>query len=545
MIRQIICFLNVSVALSFIKLSRLILVSLIFCFVSYAQDENIILVETNFNKSQQNIEHFGSSTGMYSAYLVEHVKSSQDGEQLARLLFSKEFSKGKAQGIGLSCFRVELGGGSASQQDGGGIRKKWRQTHSFIDKAGCFNVKNAEGTDWWIQAAHRYKLNTLIGYANSAPYFMNKNGLTYKSTESMSTNLRKDQYVNYANYLARIANHYQSKGFGFDYISPFNEPQWPWSYEKGRAKQEGSPWTNREIFDVTKQIDKVFNQKKVQAKIIVPEAAHIKYLYEYTNDFASAASNQIEAFWSEESALSLRSMSSVEPLVSGHTYFVDEKEAMIPSRLALKKKIKDIYPKLRFWQSEYSLLEKGYLEGRESSKSMSAMDCALFLVKVIHHDLTVANATSWQFWSSFHPELHGGLPRFNLVTAKVNKGQLLAEPTKLLWAFGHFSRWIRPGMKRYDVKGFNPQESQHEGLMISAYADEKMNKRVWVLINYLDEPREVMIKGDKSTELDSYLTTEDAAQNMTFAGKKQLNKKIKLPSRSIMTLITKMNKEKL
>ena len=50
---------------------------------------------------------------------------------------------------------------------------------------------------------------------------------------------------------------------------------------------------------------------------------------------------------------------------------------------------------------------------------------------------------------------------------KADNGKLLVEPTKLLWALGHFSRWIRPGMKRYEVKRFNTQKSRQDGLMIN------------------------------------------------------------------------------
>ncbi|WDE97569.1 glycoside hydrolase [Lentisphaera profundi] len=506
-------------------------------FTTFSQENDVLYIEAQWDKPQQTLEHFGSSTGMYGAYIIEQLKSEQDRNLLASLLFSKKIKSGQAQGIGLSCFRVELGAGSATQANGGGIVKPWRQTHSFMNKEGKYSSKYALGTDWWIKAAHRYEVDKLIAYSNSAPFFMNKNGLTYKSEESMSTNLPKDKYVTYAKYLATIARYYQRQGKGFDYISPFNEPQWPWSFSKGKAKQEGSPWTNQEIFEVTKEIDKAFNTTQVNAKIVTPEAAHIKYLYKETKGFAAASSNQIEAFWGKKSPYSLNSMTSVEPLVAGHTYFVDEQKSLISTRKALRKKMAEVAPQLRFWQSEYSLLEKAYLEGRESHKSMSAMDCALFLAKVIHHDLTIAQATSWQFWSSFHPELHGSLPRFNLVTAKIEEGTLETEPTKLLWALGHFSRWIRPGMKRYLVKGIDDEASENKDLMVSVYGDKETQEKVWVIINYGNEARDFVVSDHLSRQLKSYLTTSQVEKNMSYMGMKKANQKIEIPARSIMTLV--------
>ena len=503
-------------------------------------NESIILLAPQ--NTAQTIEHIGSSTGMYSAYLIEQLKRPSDKEKIAKLLFGKAINNGLAEGIGLSCFRVELGGGSADQKDGGGISKAWRQTHSFLKANGRYDWTNAEGADWWIKAAHRYKLSTLIGYANSAPYFMNENGLTYKSEESMKANLRSDKYKDYADYLATIAKNYEKQGLAFDYISPFNEPQWGWNYERGKAKQEGSPWTNQEIYQVTKEIDKAFQNKAIQAKVIVPEAAHIRFLYEQTNEFAAAASDQIKAFWGKASKTSLNAIKSVAPIVTGHTYFVDVEEELVKSRLKLKERIKQEAPHLRFWQSEYSLLDKGYLEDRETHKGMSQMDCALVLAKVIHHDFTITEATSWQFWSSLHPELHGGLPRFNLITAKLLKGKLDLKPTKLLWALGHFSRWVRPGMKRTELKYLNEQGKSLENLkarsrqlMVSSYIEAKTQKRVWVLINTSHQKQSIRLKDSKHYQC--YLS--NAQVNMRQYQDLKPGQTYQVPARSIITLVSK------
>ena len=65
---------------------------------------------------------------------------------------------------------------------------------------------------------------------------------------------------------------------------------------------------NEDIYKVTKEIDKAFQGKKIKGKILVPEAAHIKYLYKKTHEFAKQSSDQIKAFWQKGSATSLRDM---------------------------------------------------------------------------------------------------------------------------------------------------------------------------------------------------------------------------------------------
>jgi len=81
----------------------------------------------------------------------------------------------------------------------------------------------------------------------------------------------------------------------------------------------------------------------------------------------------------------------------------------------------------------------------------------------MHHDLTILNASSWQWWTAVSPEnFKDGL----IYTDYKNNPQLhnIIE-SKLLWAFGNYSRFIRPGYQRIELTGADNKF----GLMGSAY----------------------------------------------------------------------------
>ena len=202
----------------------------------------------------------------------------------------------------------------------------------------------------------------------------------------------------------------------------------------------------------------------------------------------------------------------------------------------LVKRIEEIEPSLKYWQTEYSLLEKGYFQGNASHKEVSEMDCAIFLARVIHYDFVVSRASSWQFWSSFHPELHGGLPRFNLITAKSDQGKLRAQATKLFWSLGHFSRWIRPGMRRFPVNFSSAQEGFDKDLLVSAYGKDSKHIQTLVLVNQSNKAKKVRLPENISHSYKKYVTTADQKRNMRFESRVQKNQFFIVPARSIVTL---------
>ncbi|RZK81066.1 MAG: beta-glycosidase, partial [Pedobacter sp.] len=172
------------------------------------------------------------------------------------------------------------------------------------------------------------------------------------------------------------------------------------------------------------------------------------------------------------------------------------------------------------------------------------MDCALFLSKVIHTDLTIGNATAWQFWNAYEPGSAEFDTRYYLIALHPEKDFKNGEfsITKNLWALGHYSRFVRPGMTRllteHNLK--DKKEDKQTDLMVSAYIDHK-NKLVVVGTNYSDSPLQVKLDlknvKKKYRYATRYLTTDAKDIDMKPEGLKNHGGVITLPARSISTIV--------
>ena len=73
------------------------------------------LVTINAGKTYQTITGFGASDCWNPSYVGKYWTNSR--EKITELLFSSEIQAGSPKGIGLSMWRVNLGGGTAEQGD--------------------------------------------------------------------------------------------------------------------------------------------------------------------------------------------------------------------------------------------------------------------------------------------------------------------------------------------------------------------------------------------------------------------------------------------
>ena len=513
-----------------------------------AQRDEVLDLTVDFSEGHQTIHNFGSSTGMRAGYLAEHWPTDVL-DQMARWVFSKEVdAAGNPQGIGLSSFRFEIGAGSAENKKSG-ISKIWRRSKTFLEPDGSYNWDKSQGLVYWMRQAKKYGVPTLIGYANSPPIAWTRSGYGYKLKRSMDANLKADRYDDYGRYLAIIARHFEEEGLGFDYISPVNEPQWDWTGTPEKAKQEGSPWTNAQIKKVVVETDKAFAELGVATKILISEAARLDYLYKAKpDDFAANASDQINAFWNPTSSDFIGDLGHLAPVVGGHSYWMDTSDSVtVRTRRQLAQRIDTIDPKLDFWQTEYSLLGDGYKEGK---KNVSEMDAALFMAKTIHYDLTIADASAWQFWATFNSGPEKGKPqRYTLVDAKTPED---VRPTKNMWVLGNYSRFITPGMQRFSIKRSDDLSSIQQGQkqMASAFYDNPSGRLTVVIINYQDKIKTVRIALNNLASLPNsknimpfseiefkhYVTTGKEGENLVQAKPTFSGNSFQLKARSITTL---------
>jgi O-glycosyl hydrolase len=492
-------------------------------------------VTIDLNKTAQTIDNIGASGCWFSEGIGKYWPAAKK-EKIAELLFSKKFDKlGNPSGIGLSAWRFNIGAGTFEQGDSSGIKDFRKRTECFLNKDGSYDWSKQSGYQFFLKKAHQYGVETLIAFSNSPPVQFTKNALGYKTERDFKANLKDDCYNAYARFLANVIKHFDKQGLHFQYISPVNEPQWDWSNKYMQGSQEGSPWKNDNIYKITKLLNAELDKANLTSKILITEAGMLTYLY----GGKTGTSHQIQDFFDAKSNLFMGTLSHVPKMIGGHSYYTESNDSSI---VATRSQLADTTKKydVKFWQSEYSMLADGYKEG--ATGKIPAIDCALFLAKVIHTDLSIGNASAWQFWNAYEPGSAQFDTRYYLIALKPNPDFKNGEftITKNLWAIGSYSRFVRPGMKRIITDVSNNSTADNTKLMVTAYTDTH-NRVVVVAINYGVGNAHVNldIKNPKKqyTVLSSYLTTGTEGVDMKPSGTHPCNKNVLLPARSISTII--------
>jgi O-glycosyl hydrolase len=493
------------------------------------------------NAVQQTMHSFGASDAWRTQFVGKYWPAEKR-EAIADLLFSHDFEKnGNPKGIGLSLWRFNIGAGSTEQGDSSAIVQEWRRAECFLDKNGQYNWNKQEGQRWFLEAARKRGVQKILGFPNAAPYFMSKNGLT-KSSGGIHLNLQPDKYTDYARFLVEVCDH-----FKFDYLSPVNEPQWDWAGDS----QEGTPATNQECSILVHHINREIQKLHSDCKITFGEAGDIQYLFKQQTD-KPERDNQVEELFSKTGVFNISHLRSVNKCITGHSYWsVWGLEDLIMKRKALHEKIRQMAPDFDYWQSEYCVMEKNDDIGGGPGRDLS-INTALYVARIIHFDLTLANASSWQWWTA----ISEGDYKDGLVFIDDNKCQGSKSSTdeimttcktngtyrasKLLWALGNYSRFVRPGMKRVEITRSDSlsELNMAKGLMISAYVDTASEKLVLVAVNYSKDTQPVIItpfhfqSGTKKI-YKIYETSE--ADDLSFKGKSK--GKYDIPGCSIITFV--------
>lgn len=528
----------------------LLILWLAISFPSLSQDNNPLTITIHLNDTIQKIRNIGASGCWFAEEIGKKWPVAQK-QRMAEVLFSRDFDgNGQPKGIGISAFRYNIGAGTAEQGDSSGIRDVAHRVECYLSPDGTYDWNKQQGYTWMLQQAKKYGVQDLIAFVNSPPVQFTKNGLGYKLEKDFISNLKEDKYPDYAKFLANVIAHFDKINLHFNYISPVNEPQWDWSGVPGQAKQEGSPWTNEEIYHTIKALNDALSKQSLHTKILAIEAGQLNHLY----DSNVKASRQIAAFWDPKSALYIGNLSQTTPYVEGHGYFTEKGDAsLIGTRAKLRDTLKKYGKALEFWQSEYCMLGDGYKENTVTNKR-SAIDCALFLAKVIHTDFTVGNATAWHYWNSFEPGPADSNTRYYLIALNPKRfidTANLYSITKNLWALGHYSLFVRPGM--YRVKTTRNDDINEltaaQQIMISAFRDAAGRKLVVNIINYTNEDKRTAfiiqgtIKGKTMKLINRYITSAKEGDNLKSypvrvnPDDKKNPENVVLPARSITSFI--------
>lgn len=496
-----------------------------------AQSIKVYVVDKNI--TYQEIDNFSASDA-WRCHFVGKYWPQEKKEEIADLLFKREFDeKGNPKGMALTNWRVNVGAGSYENREAKEVNNSWNRTECFLLPDGTYDFSKQAGQQWFMKAAKERGVNNFLFFTNSAPYFMTRSGATV-STDRNYINLQEDKFDDFARFLVNCTKHFRGLGYDVNYISPINEPNVEWHTN---AFQEGSFATKSDIYRLVAELDKVIEEEQVETKILIPELGELKYLFE-VDSAANMPDDIIHSMFYKNGEYSVLGFKNLFNCVAAHDYWTAyPPKLLVDIRTDLRKALEQNGHQTKFWASEYCILEKNKEITMEPSP-IKSINLGLYVARIIHSDLALANASAWQWWTA----LSMGedvpiqlLPMKDSSTESIKYDGIIS-PTKMFWTTANYSFFIRPGMKRIDVKPTHIVSDLEAAtsLMVSSYTDNK--EIITVIINYTDKEEQLDLKCEKAKTGKLYVTSID--KNLEYLGEHAL-KKLSIPARSVVTVVVK------
>ena len=445
-----------------------------------------------------------------------------------------------------------------------------------------YDFSKKAGPQFWMREARRRGVDYFVGASFSPVVAWTRSGTGNNTLPAARTsgrnwpfqdwlgNLTEQGFLSFPAYMADVLNHFavqtvvdqrgNTRDLRIRYISPVNEPQFNWVQDS----QEGSPWSNRNIARLVRNLCDAIqdptrpNIDPVNTRILIPEASSWRPSIEAYAGNNPHANFQMQAFFQQGFQAPgyagnihiqdtyIGDRPSLARIFAGHTYWTHENDA---SLIMWRERLRELADQLdiEVWNTEWCNLglEPPYAWSNHNNAPPWFM--ALYMAKLIHVDLTVANMTSWSFWTAMDIEGHF-MNHYNLIGLSpgtpiydpnahgrsghwVNQsGSIKAQSN--LWTLGNFSLFVRPGFKRVgvtstDFPGMGGQELNHpSGFMVSAFqsppnfrcfgSNEEIDRVVVVYVNWLNASRTVasVFSDDRRPlRIRAYLTSEGNTNN--------------------------------
>lgn len=482
----------------------------------------------------QTMDGFGASDAWRCQFVGEHWPVEKR-ERIADLLFSREMdSDGNPKGIGLSIWRFNISAGTAEQGEQSDIGNPWRRGECFQNSDGSFDWSKHAGQRWFLRAAQERGVERFLAFPNSPPVHLTRNGKGYASKGVIHLNLKPGKMDDYAVFLVEVIAHFEKEGIHFDYLSPFNEPQWNWD----GPGQEGTPALNEELYALVKYLSSELSKRKLSTQLLIGEAGTIGHVAKIMDD--DGRDNQAQFFFDPVSPFYIGDLPNVEKTISAHSYHsVWPVNKQVENRRMLKDALRRVNPELGYWQSEYCILQRNN-EIRSGGRRDLGMPTALYVARIIHNDLTLCDARSWQWWTAVSQcDYKDGLVYLDdgsrgqtgrmggHVPSLVDDGQI--RESKLLWVLGNYCRFIRPGMVRVQCD-IQPAESVDDGLLASAFRGSN-NNLVLVCVNLSTESQSCDLGFSETVVVYTTSRDEDLQRSRQDASS------LKIPARAVATVL--------
>ena len=412
----------------------------------------------NLAASAQTMDNFSASDS-WSMQMVG-LWSETNKNTIADLLFSTN------KGIGLSAWRFNLAAGLDPTVQASSLGwQPWRTEQGFLVSSNNYDWTRQPGQRWFLSAAKARGVDQYIAMCYSPPTNFTRNGRVYSTDSAYSSNLKPGYEPAFGQFIGDVLAYFKTNPIvaervSFNYVMPINEPQYDWD----QPSQEGCRYGNSDILTLIPAVSSSLVARGLTTQIIVPEAGDLTALYqEKSFKYGQSYGNYLS---------SLNSITNqVAPIMAAHSYFTDNvTNQLVSIRQTLNTQLA-ANPFWRYWQTEYCPL------GTVGPVRDLTMTTALNVARVIWADVAVANASAWHWWLSLSPaDYKDGL----LYTDYFAPGDAQSlYCSKNYWAFGQWSRFIRPGWKRVAMSSY----TDVFGLMSAAFVSPASNSLALVFIN--------------------------------------------------------------
>jgi hypothetical protein len=162
------------------------------------------------------------------------------------------------------------------------------------------------------------------------------------------------------------------------------------------------------------------------------------------------------------------------------------------------------------------------------------MKPALYLAKAVHYDLAVGNAAAWQWWLAISSYDY----KDGLIYIDKNKTDGTYQPSKMLWALGNYSRYLRPGAVRLDTQLADSARTGQP--LVSAYRTPNGKQLITVVVNDFDTPATVqfVLSGGRLGAGKSYVTS--ATADLQPGALVAAGQPLRVAPRTITTLVSEL-----
>ncbi len=439
-------------------------------------------IGVNKYETHQTFETFGTSSCWWS----QTISDEETAREIARLLYDDE------TGLGLDVYRYNIGGGEADNPDCR-IWDRTRRTESFYvlnTETGEYEYdftrdKNARRM---LDMAVEYGAEEIILFCNSPHFSMTVSGHASGGLEPNVSNLPKENYDEFVDYVLTIADWFVAEGYPITAISPINEPQWSWGGEW--VGQEGCHYSADEAVELLELFAVTMKERKSPYKLSGPESGELSPgYYEYIDKFfASGILNEFCDTY------------------SGHSYWIDNR---VDLKTMAGDKFRNEYPDKKLEMSEWCELPM--------TIDSTTIDSGLYMANIIIQDLNLLGAVSWQSWTAVNGD--GVLDIVNGELIKYNR----------YYAYKHFSQFIEEGMTRVTV-----MDSFEDKSSIASTAFRGDGETVMILVNNAEESKDIRLCGNYNS-MDIYRT--DAETNCEKVYSDEFTKGLTLPAKSITTIV--------